>query len=389
MSAAKRQPEDLAELGGPCLFERPRPVSNLARPDFGRIAAYARQAVQAHTFSDHGPLATRLEQALAHFHETPHCVSFSSGFWALGLAMRALARPGAREVVMPALTYRRMADIAAWAGLTPRFCEVDALRMTNTADCAAPCVGEDTALLLGVHPICGLADIAGLQALAARTSVPLLFDSVESVYERSPAGRIGGFGAAEVFSLGASKLINGFEGGYVTTHDPRLADQLRTHGRHFPLHELHAAMALASLEELDTQVHHNRLRYEAYQDGLAGQDGLRLVPFDPADRPAYKNILVELTDGWGLARDLTLRLLHAEGVLARAYYPQPLHRQAMSYPHIPARLPVSEWLAGRYLLLPCGEQVSLADVRTITGLLAFLGQHAPALQQRLAPREHP
>ena len=52
-------------------------------------------------------------------------------------------------------------------------------------------------------------------------------DSVESAYEVKDGKRVGSQALAEVFSMHASKLINGCEGGYVTTSNQDLYDQLK------------------------------------------------------------------------------------------------------------------------------------------------------------------
>src|SRR4029079_13826285 len=101
------------------------------------------------------------------------------GFWGLVLAMKALALQGRTEVVMPSLTYRRLADIVAWAGLIPQLCDVDTLLLCITAETARPCINGNTALLLGVHPIVNSCDGEGLEALSVETGIPLLFDAVE------------------------------------------------------------------------------------------------------------------------------------------------------------------------------------------------------------------
>lgn len=400
--SAKQAVADLALFGGFPLFQTPKPVSNLARPEFDRFIAYVRQACSAGILADGGPLVRMLEGRLAQYHQVDHCVAFNSGFWALAIVFRALALNGRSEIVMPSLTYRRLSDIAAWAGLKPRFCDIDPISMTNGAAQVAGCINDDTALIVGVHPINGLADIDGLTRLARDAGLPLVFDSVESSHECHAGRRIGGFGDAEVFSLGASKLINGFEGGYVTTRQADLAQALRrrlsgTAGNescreprfNARMNEIHAAMALASLEDLDRQVVRNRRRYHAYQNNLAKLSGLRLLEFDEAIHPGYKNIIVEVLPDWPLDRDDTVRILNAEMVLARAYYPQPLHRKPMRYPHVQCDLPITDALAKRFILLPCGELVSAGDIDIICALLAFISGNAPAIGAQLTSMEIP
>jgi dTDP-4-amino-4,6-dideoxygalactose transaminase len=374
------------------LFDPPVSCSNLVEPDFEQFLANSRIFFDAHRYTNDGPVSRELERRLASFHETKRCVSFSTGFWALVVAIKALAIPGRDEVVMPSLTYRRMADVVAWTGLVPRFCEVDPDTLAISAETAAAVMGPATALIMAVHPIINCFRVDELERLADQHDVPLLIDGVESCYETYGGRKVGSFGRAEVFSLHASKLINGFEGGYVTTDDEELANQLlfmRGFGfsghdnvLHFgvnaKLNEIHAAMALASFEDLEDQVVRNRDRYRAYQAELETVPGITLLEFDETERTSFKNIVVRIEDGWPLDRDATVAALNARGVLARAYYAPALHRKPYSYEVRFGDLPITDELASRYVLLPCGARVDTADISTI---VSFLRSLAPAVAE--------
>ena len=401
--ADKQTADDLALFGGTPVFAQPRSTSNLVPPDPDVFLAYSREFFDQKRYTNDGPLVRRLETRLAAFHDTRYCIAFSSGFWALVMAMKCLARPGANEVVMPSLTYRRMADVAAWAGLVPHFCEVDPRTLAVSADTARPCVSDKTALLLGVHPIINACDVDGLVALGQEHDIPVLFDAVESMYESVGGRKVGSFGAAEAFSLHASKLVNGFEGGYITTRDENLAarlvrmrafgfygqDNIEALGMNAKLNEIHAAMALAGLDGLEDQVVRNRRRYRQYQALLANLPGVRLVTFNEQERCSFKNILVDVGGGWPYSRDDTVALLNAEGILARAYYAPPLHRRTYAFPTRGHTLPVSDRLAQRFLLLPCGHFVDDEDTVRIVGFLRFLQENARDVRDRLLVREPP
>src|SRR5258708_30377314 len=109
----KPPPADLAVFGGAPLFDTIRSISNLVQPDVEQFLSYSRTFFDARQYTDHGPVEQQLEKRLAEFHQVEHCVSFAGGFWGLVLAMKCLALPGKTEVVMPSLTYRRLADIVA------------------------------------------------------------------------------------------------------------------------------------------------------------------------------------------------------------------------------------------------------------------------------------
>jgi dTDP-4-amino-4,6-dideoxygalactose transaminase len=394
----KARVEELAAFGGQPQFVTPVSTSNLVRPDIERFLAYSRVFYDAHRYTNDGPLVRQLEERLADFHGTRHAIAMANGFWALVLTIKCLALPGRHEVVMPSLTYRRLADVVAWSGLVPRFSDVDPATLAIGPEEAEACIGEDTALILGVHPIVNCCDAPGLETMAARHGIPLMFDAVESVYECVGGRKVGSFGRAECFSLHASKLVNGFEGGYVTTDDDILATRLRKLrgfgfqgpdnveelGINAKLNEVHAAMALASLDDLEAQVRRNRERYRVYQRELADLPGLRLVAFDESEPTSYKTILVELTDSWPLTRSNTLKLLNAEGALSRAYYWPPLHTKNMQYPTVPARLPLTEVLGERYMLMPCGHFVDEAAIVAVCTLLHFIRRHAAVIHARLS-----
>jgi dTDP-4-amino-4,6-dideoxygalactose transaminase len=140
------------------------------------------------------------------------------------------------------------------------------------------------------------------------------------------------------------------------------------------LNRFHAAMALAALDDLEDQVRRNRTRYQAYRRLLGTLPGLRLLEFEEERPTSYKTIVAELTEAWPLSRTQTIERLNAAGVLARAYYHPPLHAKPMAYPYVPAELPATERLSERFMLLPCGDHVSPADIAAVVRMLAEMIQ---------------
>ena len=393
----KNNIQDLAAFGGEPLFPEPKSTSSLVRPEIDAFLSYSKRFHDAEHYTNNGPNCRLLEERLAEFHNVPYCIAYCSGFWAIVQTIKVLALKGKSEIILPSLTYRRMADIASWVGLIPRFCEVDERTLALTPETVKPCINDKTALIMAVHPIVNCCDVTGLSALAESAKVPLVFDGVESVYETVPEGKIGSFGAAECFSMHASKLLNGFEGGYVTTKDAQLAKRLRAirtfgftgqddptaeHGLNAKLCEVHAAMALANLDRLEQTVAENRETYRCYQNGLEGFEGLRLLAFDETEKTSYKNIIVEVTQDWPVSRDVLVYLLNSEKILARAYYSPALHQKQMGYPHIPANLPHTDRLAERFISMPCGAFVTPKDIERVLALLHFIARNGAAIEAR-------
>ena len=391
----KRAVDELALFGGPKLFASPRPIGQLDAPPVEEYLALLRVPFEARYLSNDGPLVTRLEERLQDYHAVRHCIAVANAGLGLTMLMQLFARGREGEVVMPAFSYRGLPHFAQWAGQLPRFCDVDPVSHTLDPVALERCVTDRTTSILAVCNFNSPGALDEIFAVGERRNVPVLIDSVYGLGSSYKGKLLGGFGHAEVYSMHATKLLNGFEGGYITTNDDGLAAQLRwqrksaLHGLRPPstggwdyvlglnakLNELHAAMALLSLDRLERVINRNRERYEAYRDALAPIHGVRLLPYldSASERRNFQMAVIEVTDEWPLTRDDTLALLRAEGAAISPYYSPPLHKS----PHAPTGievpdLPVSEHLATRFIQLPVGELVSREDISEIGSFLRFI-----------------
>ncbi len=378
----------LKKFNGPGLFPRPLSTSNLHTPEKTAVLGYLAKGL-ASPAGEPQPLFVELADRLARYHQAGHCVLFSTGFWALVAAIRLRALPGKSQVIIPSLTYRRLADVVYWAGLIPVFVDVEADTLAVSPEAIAENLDAETALILAVHPIVNCCDVTAILALSANHGVPVVFDAVESAHETFAGNRIGSFGVGEVFSLHASKLLNGLEGGYVCTNDAAFASALEQYktgaattfagATHQGLNGLpsigHAAFALASLDDLAANVAHNQAVYNCYRTRLMSQAGLRLLAFDESQQTSYKNVVIEVQEAYTLSRDALCSAMNSESILARKHYHPPLHRKRFAYPVIIRNMSHTEFAENRFLNLPCGERVSEQDVHTICDFIAFVAEN--------------
>jgi dTDP-4-amino-4,6-dideoxygalactose transaminase len=385
-----------AVFGEKPLFAEAKPTGNLYRPSIDKFLGYSRVFYQSKRYTDDGELCRLLELRLAEFHAVERAVSVSSGFWGHVLAMAALALPRRREIITPAFGYRRTDDMIAWAGFVPHFCDVDPETLGISVNTIKAALNDRTALILAPHPMVNCCDAQGIENVGREHGIPVVFDSVEAAYRNYNNRRCGGFGDAEVFSTHSTKLLNSFEGGYITTNSGQLADRLDHmkrfglvgaetvkdgHALNAKLNEVHAAMALASLDEVDDQVALHCRKYDLYLAGLRNIDGLKLLEHKESQRPDYRLIVVRIGDSWPLSREDTLRLLEAENVLARPYY-APLTNKVVEYPRVCPELPVTEAICQDFMVLPSGAHVSEDDVKKIIDILTNIRRHGSELKSR-------
>lgn len=365
----------------------PISTSNLYAPPKQLVLRYL-EIAQGKTGGD--AILAELAKRLAAYHQARHCVLFSTGFWALVAAIKLRARLGKSQVLIPSLTYRRLADAIYWAGFVPVFVDIDPSSLAVSPAAIAANINDDTALILAVHPIVNCCDAVTITRIAECKDIPLIFDSVESAHETVGGRRVGSFGAGEVFSLHASKLINGLEGGYVCTSDPVFADAMEHYrsadqvefanvtqiGLNGLPHPGHAAFALAGLDDLDRNIAHNRSIYERYRSCLAQIAGIRLLTFDEREQTSYKNIVVEVQADFPVNRDTLVTAMNEEAILARKHYHPPLHRKRFAYPVVIREMTHTEAAEHRYLNLPCGSRVNEQDIQLVCDFIRFVAANS-------------
>lgn len=392
----------LSLFGGIPLFTFVRPVGQLDTPQFEKFFNCSKY-YYPYIHTNCGEANKKLEKSLRYLHETEYCITFASASILLILLMESLAEGRQGEVIMPAFTYAGLPHLAQWAGQKPRFCDIDPVTHTLDPEQVKSLTCKDTTSIMAVHQVNSPCHIRELESLADAYDVPIFFDSVHGILCTYDGKPIGGFGEAEVFSLHATKILNGFEGGYVTTNNGKLAEQLRQKRNHgldqngtiknlglnAKLNEIHAACALSCLEDLPHLVERNYQRLMAYRENFQEIPGLSWVEYnDQTEQMNYEFALLILDSNWPISRDDTVKLMRAENALARPYYSPPIHLSSHCPDFIdPPKLPVTENLSKCIIQMPVGELVSFADIALLSDFFRFLHTHAEEINIRLSKRE--
>jgi dTDP-4-amino-4,6-dideoxygalactose transaminase len=381
-----RAARDLAYFGGEPAFSEPLHLAQLNLPDWEKAERSFREIFQRRYFTNNGPMVRALDDAFAEHLGVGHAVCVTNGTIGLMILARALELRG--EVIAPAFTFPATVQALNWAGLKPVLCDVSPHTHMISPSTVAALVSDRTVGIAGVHLWGRACDPEGLQEFADRRRLTLFFDACHTVGCTHQGRRFGGFGAGEVFSFHATKVLNAAEGGCVTTNDPRLADRLRTL-RNFhasetfapaatringKMSEAQAAMALLSLDDLPRNIAANRARFERYAAGLRGLPGVALMPYPEQEANNFQYVVVEIDKGSaGLSRDTLLALLKAENVICRRHFYPGVHRMA-AYAGTDAMraggFPATDLLCGSLLQLPTGQPISHDDVDRVCALVA-------------------
>lgn len=339
-----------------------------------------------------GPLTRQLEESVATAFDVDHCVAVSSATVGLMLVIQALQPRG--PVLMPSFTFAATAHAAAWNGAEISFADC-----SSETWCLTPSdVVGDPALIVGVHLSGVPCNVADLRNRAEAISADLIYDAAHGAGSRVPMdGRsrpVGGFGRAEVFSLTPTKVMSGVEGGLVTTNDADLAKHLRIarnygnpgdYDSRFPglnarMSELHAAVALSSLEFLKQRVDSRGHLARVYREGLGTLEGIEFQHVPEGATSSYKDFTIVVDPvRFGCDRNVLATALKAEGIETRKYYSPPVHRQRAYSMEAPADLPVTDRLASRVLTLPMWSHLPETAVERVVTAIARAQSHAGEL----------
>ena len=349
------------------------------------------QMLDRRWFSNHGPLVQEFETAIANYLGVQHCICVCNATIGLEIAIRAAGLSG--EVIVPSYTFIATAHALQWQEISPVFADIDPTTHNLDPEKIERLITPRTSAILATHVWGRPCAVEALAEIAERRGLKLMFDAAHAFGCSHDGQMIGGFGLAEVFSFHATKFLNSFEGGAITTNDDELAQKIRLMtnfgfsgydnvihlGTNGKMAEICAAMGLTNLEGIEDLVTVNRRNHDAYRTNLAGVPGIDLMPYNSNERNNYQYVVVEVDEATaGVSRDQLIQILHADNVLARKYFWPGCHRMEpyrSLQPNANLLLPETERIAARVIILPTGQGVDGETVAKICEIIRNVVNH--------------
>ena len=394
----KRSLDDLAVCGGPPEFDEPLHVGRPNLPDKARLLERLEEMLERRWLTNDGPLVREFERHVADHAGARHCVAVANGTTGLEIAIRALELDG--NVVVPAFTFVATAHALRWQSVQPLFADVDPQTHLLNPQQLEDLITPETSAVLPVHLWGRACDVEAILDVAKRRHLKVLFDGSHAFHSTYQGEPLGGCGDATVFSFHATKFINCFEGGAVTTNSDQLAERMKSLrnfgfagydqvdylGINGKLNEASAAMGLGCLESLDEFVAANRRNLAEYEQGLRDLTGIELLPAPDEETSNCQYVVGTVDERVApLDRDLLVRALWQENVRVRRYFFPGCHRMepyATEVSPTPS-LPVTDEICRRVVQFPTGTAVGPEEIRRICDLTNFLFAHGPEVRRRI------
>ena len=283
-----------------------------------------------------GPHTVAFEQEFAAYCGARHGLGISNGTDALFAALVACGVGPGDEVIAPAHTFFATIEAIVHAGAVPVLADVE--RDTFTLDPAAvrSLVTDRTRAIVPVHLYGQAADMDPLLELARERGLRVVEDAAQAHGAKYKGRPVGSLGDAASFSFYFTKNLGGVgEGGFVTTNDDAIAEQvrlLRHHGHvskfehaivgyNLRLDELQAAVLRAKLPGLDAGNAQRRAHAAHYARLFAGS-----AVSGPVCRPGNEHVY-HVYAVRTPRRDALADHLAARGVGTGIHYKNPGHLQ--------------------------------------------------------------
>ena len=328
-----------------------------------------------------GPEVKELEDKLAAYTGSKHCVTVSSGTEALLISLMALDLKPGDEVVTTPVTFAATAEMIVLLGGVPVFVDIEPDTCNIDARLIEAAITPRTRAIMPVSLYGQCADMDEINAVAARHgNIPVIEDAAQSFGATYKGRKSCNLSTLACTSFFPSKPLGCYgDGGAIFTSDDALAlacREIRVHGQsrryvHTRLgvggrmDTLQCAIVLAKLERFEWEIERRIAlgqRYNRLMDGL----GVERVQQSPGCTSVFAQYTVLVP-----AREQVQALLSAEGVPTAVHYPVPINQQPFYQPYCGAdQTPLAQDLAARVLSLPMSSDLSEAQQDHIVSALA-------------------
>jgi UDP-2-acetamido-2-deoxy-ribo-hexuluronate aminotransferase len=320
-----------------------------------------------------GPEVRELEEKLAQYTGSKHCVTVSSGTDSLLIALMALGVGAGDEVITVPYTWISTAEVIALLGAKPVFVDIrpDTWNMDETLLESA--ITEKTKAIMPVSIYGQCPDMDAINTIAQKYDLPVIEDAAQSfgaTFKGKKSCNLSTIGSTSFFP---SKPLGCYgDAGALFTNDDDLAEKfrwIRVHGQerkhHHPIlgingrmDTIQAAILLEILEVFPDEVQKREHLGQTYSEDLSNLVNLETPSVCDHNTSVYAQYTI-LSEH----REQIQQSLKEKEIPSVSYYSVPLHLQPVfnRLGHQAGDFPVAEKVSDQCLSLPMSPYLAQED----------------------------
>ena len=326
-----------------------------------------------------GPEVQEVEEKLAQYTGSKHCVTVSSGTDSLLIALIALGVEAGDEVITVPYTWISTAEVIALLGAKPVFVDIrpDTWNMDETLLEAA--IGDKTKAIIPVSIYGQCPDMDAINEVAKKYNLPVIEDAAQSFGATCKGKKSCNLSTIGSTSFFPSKPLGCYgDGGAIFTNNDELAEKfrwIRVHGQerkhHHPIlgingrmDTIQAAILLEILDVFPDEVKKREQLGQTYSERLLHLDGLDTPRIGEHNTSVYAQYTI-LSEH----REEIQKSLKEKDIPSVSYYSVPLHLQPVfkNLGHQAGDFPVAEQVANQCLSLPMSPYLKKSEQNEVIG----------------------
>lgn len=342
-----------------------------------REAIYTLDALKVGWNDKSSDYLTAFESKFSSYIGINHAISTSSCTGALHLALLAAGIGPGDEVIVPETTWVATASAVKYVGATPIFADIEPTAWTIDTNSTRSLITSRTKAIMPVHLYGYPANMIELMDLALEHGLFVIEDAAPAIGALVRGEKVGSFGHLAAFSFQGAKMLVTGEGGMLVMNSDELKDKawqqqdhgrrpgtfwIETLGRKYKMSNLTAALGLAQLESVETQITQKRRINSWYREFLKDTPGILFQSELPQTKSICWMTSIELLDNTS-SRDGLMEVLKHQGIDSRPVFPAISQYPIWGQSHEAGQ--VAKRVGSQALNLPSGVKLNRASVERV------------------------
>ncbi len=337
---------------------------------------YLDQIWDSHWLTNNGPLLLELEKELKNYLKSDKLLFLANGTVALQLAIKSLGLKG--EIITTPYSYCATTTSIIWENCIPRFADISPDNLNINPDLIEGLINENTSAILATH-VYGLpCDVDQIESLSKKYNIPVIYDAAHAFGVSLNNRSLLDYGDISTCSFHATKVFHTTEGGLVLCHDDKIFDKLSLYrsfghvndnyydiGINAKNSEFHAAMGLANLPYLNSNIAKRKIVSERY-DNLLNFNHIQ-KPFNNLSGLIYNYAYYPIILENASVCNQVIEALNKEDIFPRRYFYPSLN--TLNYSKSTDSCPISESIVHRVLSIPLYPELELMIVDKIAEII--------------------
>jgi len=254
-------------------------VTKTYLPSLEKYQAYVEKIFSNGWVTNNGPLVQELEEKLEEYLGVKNLVLVTNGTLALQIAIKLLGFKD--EVITTPFSFVATTSSLLWQDIQPVFVDIESKSLNLDASKIEKSITKKTTGILPVHVFSNACEVEKIDEIAKKNNLKVIYDASHTFNIRYNNKSLLKYGDISTISFHATKLFHTVEGGALIIKDDSLykeAKQMRNFGFkqaqtyslgiNGKMSELHAAMGLCLLDEIDEVILKRKKIWDYYFEKL-------------------------------------------------------------------------------------------------------------------------